>query len=240
MVRQVHCERLGNRFAVVLSGERVRESGGRAVFVVCAVRGENSDFSAHFRAFPLKSANGSTGLTLRGRGDWYTFGGCGFETRPQRGASRRWSDRFTVSGLETALQSFYLGSGFVNRVVERSLLSAPPGVKILIFPTISERFHSYPPMLRRAHHDRRGGTGSPLVEAGLKPVATLSMPRMVRRAHRERIGNRFAVVLSGVLFRESGGRAVLVACGARGENSDFSDHFRAFPLKSANASTGLP
>ena len=134
----------------------------------------------------------------------------------------------------------FRGCGLVNRVGESSLLPAPTGVKILIFPIISERFRSNQRMLRRAHRERRGETGSPLVEAGLKPVATLSMPRMVRQAHHERLGNRFAVVLSGVLVREPGGRAILLVRAAGGENSGFSDHFRAFPLKSANASTGSP
>ena len=109
------------------------------------------------------------------------------------------------------LQSFYLESGFVNRVVEPSLLLEPTGVKILIFPIISERFRSNPPMVRRAQHDRLGGTGSPLVATGFKTVSTQCMPLMVRQAHCERLGNRFPVVLSGVRVREPGGRVVLVA-----------------------------
>ena len=55
-----------------------------------------------------------------------------------------------------------------------------------------------------------------------------SNPPMVRRAHHE-----------GMVC-ESRGIAVLVAWAARGENSDISAHFRVFPLKSADGSTGSP
>ena len=44
----------------------------------------------------------------------------------------------------------------MNRVAEPSLLSAAVVVKILIFPIISERFRSNPPMVGQAHLERFG------------------------------------------------------------------------------------